>query len=52
MKNILFIIAYFDFVSDKVEIVLLGGIECVHFRGPSTAHVLEGKPSIINSLLR
>ena len=32
--------------------VLLGGIECVHFRGPSTAHVLEGKPSIINSLLR
>ena len=29
--------------------VLLGGIECVHFRGPSTAHVLEGKPSIINS---
>lgn len=27
--------------TDKVEIGLLGAVECVHFGGPSTAHVLE-----------
>ena len=49
LKNILFLIyAYFNFVSDKVEMGLLGAVECVHFGGPSTAHVLEGEPSIIN----
>ena len=40
--------AYFNFVSDKVEMGLLGAVECVNFGGPSTAHVLEGEPSIIN----
>ena len=42
--------AYFNFVSDKVEMVLLGAVEYVHFGGSSTAHVLEGEPSIINNL--
>ena len=54
MKNILFLIknAYFNFFSDKVEKVSMGVVECVHFGGPSTAHVLEGEPFIINNILR
>ena len=27
----------------------MGVVECVHFGGPSTAHVLEGEPVIINN---
>ena len=30
----------------------MGVVECVHFGGPSTAHVLEGEPFIINNILR
>lgn len=28
-------------IYNKVEVGLLGAVECVHFGGPSTAHVLE-----------
>ena len=54
MKNILFLIknAYLNFFSDEVEKVSMGVVECVHFGGPSTAHVLEGEPFIINNILR
>ena len=27
----------------------MGVVECVHFRGSSTAHVLEGEPFITNN---
>ena len=32
--------------------VSMGVVECVHFGGPSTAHVLKGEPFIINNILR